>query len=213
MKRLQIPSELVSIVSVTTGEQVYDLSQWLHHDEIAVADAIALAPRRKEWVMARIAAKKLAMSLGMCSDPLDCTIPSRGVAPELRIKGRQSRFHVSISHSHDLAAAAISPDPVGIDIQIRRPIEPRSTRFFLGDEEASLVRPGREDDLVDLWSAKEAALKASGVRLYREVSLQDLSEENGDRSFRFRAGGKDGRVETMWLDHRRVILALALLSR
>lgn len=204
----EIPSRFGAIVEVLSQGDAPDRREWLHRDELAIAQSIRLERRRNQWILARVAAKTLAMSRGLCKDPLECVIPSRGIPPELWINGARSELHLSISHSHDLAAAAIAAEPIGIDIQMRRTIDLRSTRFFLRDEERSLIEAGGEDVLLELWSAKEAALKATGVRLYREVSLQKMHEAEGE-GFRYRAGSMEGRAETVWLDQRQVVLAVA----
>ncbi|MBW3670666.1 MAG: 4'-phosphopantetheinyl transferase superfamily protein [Acidobacteria bacterium] len=212
MKKPEIPSRFTSIVEVLSEDDAPDRLDWLHPDELAVAQSIDLEQRRNQWILARVAAKTLAMKLGLCDHPHDCVVPSRGVPPELWINGSRSLLHLSISHSHELAAAAIDPEPIGVDIQMRRMIDSRATRFFLRDEERLLIGTGGEDVLLELWGAKEAALKAAGVRLYRDVSLQKITE--GDiETFYYRAGSTEGRAETVWLGQRQVVLAVAREKR
>lgn len=212
MKKPEIPSRFASIVEVLSYDDAPDQLDWLHPDELAIARSIDLEQRRHQWILARVAAKTLAMKLGLCDHPHGCVVPSRGVPPELWINGRRSRFHLSISHSHELAAAAIAPEPIGVDIQMRRTIDSRATRFFLQDEERLLIGTGGEDVLLELWGAKEAALKATGVRLYRDVSLQKISDSDVE-AFHYRAGSTEGRAETVWLGEREVVLAVARATR
>lgn len=212
MKKPEIPSRFASIVEVLSDVDARDRIDWLHSDELAIARSIDLQQRRNQWILARVAAKTLAMKLGLCDHPHGCVVPSRGVAPELFINGSRSRLHLSISHSHELAAAAIAREPIGVDIQMRRTIDSRATRFFLQDEERDLIGAGGEDVLLELWGAKEAALKATGVRLYRDVSLQKVIE--GDiEAFHYRAGATEGLAETVWLGEREVVLAVARARR
>ncbi len=207
--KMQVPERLAALVSIVNAGEVSDPVAWLHPSELEIGEQIELERRRSEWMMARIAVKQLAIRLGLCDDPSECVIPSRGIAPALHIHGRSSELHLSISHSAHLAAAAISPAPIGIDIQVRRPVDLRSRRFFLRDDEEDLLLTNDDDQLLELWSAKEAALKAAGVTRYREVSLHAPSVASDGRSFEFQAGSMDGHVETAWLDERRVVLALA----
>lgn len=75
----------------------------------------------------------------------------------------KSDWHISISHSHELAAAVASPHLCGIDIQF---IVPKITRlahkFLCPPEAASIVAEHELDQLHFYWGAKEALYKAYG---------------------------------------------------
>lgn len=78
------------------------------------------------------------------------------------------RFHFSISHCGDFAAAIVSTkNHVGIDIEIPVPTIGRIRNKFLTGEEQqifSLEQEGHEfDKLTILWSAKEAVYKWYGL--------------------------------------------------
>ncbi|MCB0639247.1 MAG: 4'-phosphopantetheinyl transferase superfamily protein [Lewinella sp.] len=77
----------------------------------------------------------------------------------------QTDWHLSISHSHELAAAIASPRLCGIDVQY---IVPKITRLapkFLNGPEAESLEPATElDQLHVYWGAKEALYKAHGRR-------------------------------------------------
>ena len=76
-----------------------------------------------------------------------------------------SNWHISISHSHSLAAAVASPLLCGIDIQF---IVPKITRlahkFLRAEEAASITEKYELDQLHFYWGAKEALYKAYGRR-------------------------------------------------
>jgi len=77
-----------------------------------------------------------------------------------------SSLHVSISHSHHLAAAMLSKQVIGIDIQkIVAKIERLAPRF-LSENELAFIHPGayRIEHLHVCWCAKEALYKAYGKR-------------------------------------------------
>ena len=77
-----------------------------------------------------------------------------------------STQHVSISHSHELAAAIIADEVVGIDIQkVVEKIE-RIAERFLNAEELNFISPSlyRLEQLHVCWCAKEALYKAYGKR-------------------------------------------------
>lgn len=77
----------------------------------------------------------------------------------------KSTYHISISHSHGLAAAIASSHLCGIDIQF---IVPKITRmahkFLCPPEAASIVAETELDQLHFYWGAKEALYKAHGRR-------------------------------------------------
>ena len=77
----------------------------------------------------------------------------------------QSDWHISISHSHELAAAIASPHLCGIDIQFIVPKITRLAHKFLCPPEAASIRSETElDQLHFYWGAKEALYKAHGRR-------------------------------------------------
>lgn len=77
----------------------------------------------------------------------------------------KSEWHISISHSHHLAAAIASPHLCGIDVQF---IVPKITRlahkFLNSPEDASITDAHLLDQLHFYWGAKEALYKAYGRR-------------------------------------------------
>lgn len=78
---------------------------------------------------------------------------------------KNSRFHVSISHTGGLAAAAAHPAPCGIDVQRIVPRIHRLAHKFVGPaEEVQLLADHALTQLHLIWSAKEAMYKAFGRR-------------------------------------------------
>ncbi|MCB9051448.1 MAG: 4'-phosphopantetheinyl transferase superfamily protein [Lewinellaceae bacterium] len=76
-----------------------------------------------------------------------------------------SAYHISISHSHELAAAIAAPMPAGIDIQYLVPRIVRLAPRFLSPEEMASLRPQEHiEQLHVYWGAKEALYKAYGRR-------------------------------------------------
>ena len=104
-------------------------------------------------------------------------IPGPNGKPELAAPW--SGLYTSLSHSHDMIAAAISTGgPVGIDIQYLVPgldAVGMSARFFPPDE-AGYVAAGRDasaraDRFAHLWARKEAVVKAAGGRLWPNLKI------------------------------------------
>ena len=97
---------------------VDDPESWLHADELAIARAFPREKRRREWMLARVAAKMLARRRGLGD-----------VAVE--------RPLISVSHSGPWAAAAIDIAPVGIDVEVVRNISEHAARHFLTSEQTA----------------------------------------------------------------------------
>ncbi|MER6017109.1 4'-phosphopantetheinyl transferase family protein [Streptomyces anulatus] len=109
---------------------------------------------------------------------------------------------VSYSHADGLAAAAVGPGPVGIDVEplTRRPGPLAVLRRLLPEGEVDAARAGPDPGpaLLRLWVRREALFKAGF-----EVGSGARSE----------AGRDDVRL-TAWTDHRRAaVVALAGADR
>jgi 4'-phosphopantetheinyl transferase len=80
-----------------------------------------------------------------------------------RLEG--TSWHISISHSHNLAAAIAAPRSVGIDVQfLVTKIERLAHKFMRPEEMASLHPDKRLEHLHVYWGAKEALYKTYGRR-------------------------------------------------
>ena len=76
---------------------------------------------------------------------------------------KDSDHHISISHSHEMAAAIASPFSVGIDIQYRvEKITRIEHKFLTKAEQHTLIPATKIDQLHIYWGAKEALYKAYG---------------------------------------------------
>lgn len=144
-------------------------------NELAIADSFKLRKRRTEWLQSRYAAKRLALQLGLASDPRDVRVER----PTLVIGGMPSEWFVSVSHSGRHAAAAIDRTPIGIDIQVIRELSDSATHLFLSDEETEAMhRCTLPHAILHFWCAKEAAWKqrSSEFATMRQLPIQLVSE-------------------------------------
>lgn len=140
--------------------------------ELAQARQFKLPKRRDEWLLARAAAKQLALDLGITDDP-------RTLAIE---RPQTAGWYVSLSHSGAYAGAAFARHPIGLDVQVIREIAEWSTHLFLSDGEAAEMRDCKIDQRVlHFWCAKEAAFKrAPDYVTMKQTPLRLLEErENG----------------------------------
>jgi 4'-phosphopantetheinyl transferase len=104
-------------------------------------------------------------------------VPGRHGKPELA--PAWSWLHTSLSHSGDMVAVAVSADrPVGVDVQrlvAGLQAVALSARFFAPDE-AHYVAAGRDaadraDRFAHLWARKEAVVKATGGRMWPNLTI------------------------------------------
>jgi phosphopantetheinyl transferase len=128
----------------------------LREGEEALYNLFVAESRKKQWLAYRLLVKKL-----LEPDEFPVEYDSSG-KPFLA----GSDFHISVTHTDDLAAVIISRHAkVGIDIErIRMRIEKVKDKF-LSEKEALLI--GKERDLEQLtlaWCAKEALYKLYGKR-------------------------------------------------
>jgi 4'-phosphopantetheinyl transferase len=82
--------------------------------------------------------------------------------------------HISITHSHDFSAIAISDEAVGIDIEMQRGKIVRIADKFVNEKELHRLRGFSADDyirkLTVKWGAKEAIFK---IRNEKGISFKD----------------------------------------
>ena len=87
--------------------------------------------------------------------------------------------NISISHTKGFSAIAISPKPVGIDIQdFRDKILNISTKF-INSEEIDLIDPSSIKELTLVWCIKEATYKVHrkpGLDFKGEIKIQSISD-------------------------------------
>lgn len=131
------------------------------------ADRFVFAADRREWICYRASARRiLGHLLGISPDRVDLMIGEAG-KPYVEDSG----LEFNLTHSGGLAALLVSTvGPVGVDMEpLRRGQElleceasfchPDEIRMLASDRET------RATELIRLWTAKEALLKASGCGL------------------------------------------------
>jgi 4'-phosphopantetheinyl transferase len=141
----------------------------------ARARRIAHPAARTRFVVGRVLLRDTVAELDprLASAPLDLEVSPTG---HLAVAGRPD-LHVSVSHTRGLAAAAASAgDDVGIDVEpLNRGDLPPSDVWLTATEERrlrSLAPSARQRELLRLWVAKEAVMKALDGR--REVTRRTI---------------------------------------
>jgi acyl carrier protein len=137
------------------------------------------AARRRSWLVAR---RALRRALGCCDRGVDTsgfTMPNP---------------LVSLTHSAELAIAAVPADPgrvagIGVDVELDRCPDPRTARFFLTAAERRWAGD-RPADLLRLWTVKEALFKADPHNAGTVLTDYVLATPRAGRGLAF---GPDGR--------------------
>lgn len=151
---------------------------WLSDEERACLASFGSEKRRREFIAGRAAARSLLAHRLSC-DPAD--VPLRiaddgavDVMHDGSVMHDASEgppiHHLSIAHSGPHAVAAISGQPVGVDLEEIAPRDAGLERFLMAPDQRGLIEEwpyGRDASLVLAWTLKEAVLKArrSGFRL------------------------------------------------
>jgi 4'-phosphopantetheinyl transferase len=100
--------------------------------------------------------------------------------PELYQNDSSSSLHFSLSHSRSIAVLAVADgNPVGVDVEDVKPIEPEvAESHFSASERSQLTQLQGDAWLLGFyrcWTRKEAILKAEGVGLFRPLDSFDVS--------------------------------------
>ncbi|MGB1586419.1 MAG: SDR family NAD(P)-dependent oxidoreductase, partial [Thermoplasmatota archaeon] len=197
MANVDLPElEGASFAAVPTGE---------HHDGWFTADELATefaaGKRLVEWRAGRLAAKAAAMQMDDSLAPRDVTVVNEdGGKPILHIRGAPVDVCLSLTHRDGLAIAAISQEPLGIDLEV---VEERpQTWLHESFNEAEQPLAASAMGATCLWAAKEAAFKRIGDGLKQALHAWTVQPdgEGGatiagpDATFGVRFYDVDGRV-------------------
>ena len=81
-------------------------------------------------------------------------------------KPQSARIHFNVSHTEGAVALALSPHPVGVDIERIRPVPDDLKRYIATDEEYASIRS--DEDFYRVWTSKESLVKAGGWGVDRQ---------------------------------------------
>lgn len=151
----------------------------LSPDEYKRADSFLIPTTRSRFVYARAKTRQiLARYLG--SDPMSCGSGLRremlsGVC-QSRTSHRTSGCVSNLSHSQDIALLAVADHEVGVDLEHERPARSVIQLASLVLSPLERVRLARltPSDILQVWTRKEAVLKAYGIGLARDPQTLTL---------------------------------------
>ena len=145
----------IGIWEITEPEDFFRTNLMLYPEETNQLDLIK-GKKRVEWLATRL----LIHHMSGRNQRMPFVKDEFG---KPHLKG--SSYKISISHSHDMAAAIAAPFDVGIDIQYLIAKINRIAHKFTRPEERELIKPNTElEHLHVYWGAKEALYKAYGRR-------------------------------------------------
>lgn len=142
--------------------------------------------RRKLFIAARVALKKLSRQIGLASkDTTDSGIETLG-PDRVRPCLAQSNFFCSVSHTDRLVVAVGNTDPIGVDIEVVSAKALRIWHLFMPSKNIDLFPTsgiGPERAATRAWTIKEAAAKAFCLDLseaIREVEIVRVGEHDSE---------------------------------
>ena len=151
------------------------------------ARAEELGPRRrKSFLAARMALKRLARQIGLVSKGTpDSDIETLG--PD-RVKPclAESGLYCSVSHDNRFVVAVGDVHPVGVDIEVVSAKAVRISHLFMPPKNSDFLLSsglGSERAATRAWTIKEAAAKAFGLNLseaIREVEIVLVEEHESE---------------------------------
>lgn len=102
----------------------------------------------------------------------------------------------NLSHSGGWAALAVAEGSrIGVDIEAHRPVEPAVAERFFSPAERAALEPleGKawHRGFFEIWTRKEAFVKALGLGLYRPLDSFDVTLGPGPRLARMAEGGEE----------------------
>ncbi len=167
---------------------------WLSEAERARYHSIKSVPRKEQYLAGHYSIRRLASGMFQCSTS---NWDYQQAASNIRfLRSASPEFpdlHVSISHSGNWLAAAVSPSPIGIDIEgygKSRNWLAIARHIFSESEIAHLEACGPEEleqCFYLYWTMKESSAKQYGLglkkqdtRRLRPVALVETEKETGD---------------------------------
>ncbi|MGW0392078.1 4'-phosphopantetheinyl transferase family protein [Streptomyces sp. NPDC003042] len=129
--------------------------------------------RQAEWVAGRLLAKRLVSeAVAAPADDVEI-LPRDDGSPYVVVGGSpMPAVNVSISHTARHVAAALAPQPVGVDLceTVSAPVVRRVAEHILSPEELSLIGTDRPEAMAGAWALKEAAVKAGRSGIFGDAA-------------------------------------------
>lgn len=179
-------------------EQVQELERTLSEDEKARAMRFHFEKHRRRFIVTRSSLRELlAQYLDLAPQDIKFEYSPKG---KPFLAGQQLQFNVS--HSHELALYGFARSRrIGVDLEQIRPVkdlEQLAARFFCPSEAEilqALSGPEKETAFFQIWTAKEAYLKAIGEGLAGGLDRVEVSLASGQVQKFLRLAGDERAAE------------------
>jgi 4'-phosphopantetheinyl transferase len=166
---------------------VEELGRRLSHDEVQKAARFRFSRDSRRYTVTRGALRTLlARYLDVPPDALRFQYGQEG-KPALE-PGHESDVQFNVAHSHELALLAVTRRrAVGVDLEYRRPLADAGqiARRFFSPQEVAALRAAPQDNrssiFFQIWTRKEAFIKATGKGLSQPLSSFDVLAATGER--------------------------------
>ena len=160
--------------------------EWLDEPEIQRSHRYLVELPRRQFTLCRAALRALLVQRLDCPNRALRFGEGRRGKPFALVGNQRSRVSFNVSHSGDHGMIAIAPGGrLGVDIEVRsvrKTIDQLIETLLTGVEKSQLLdmdsdrRIGR---FYDLWTAKEALVKANGLGHAIDVAKLDLAKSVG----------------------------------
>ena len=185
-------------------EQLQKTLPTLSVDELARAKRFKFDQHRNRFIAGRGALRAiLGRSLGASPAALRFEYQANG-KPELAREFASAGIHFNLAHTEDLALVAVTRiGVVGVDVEGVRPIKNADelvARFFSPRENELFQKVSNAEKpaaFFNLWTRKEALLKATGEGITRSLSLVEVSFLPGEAA-RLLAVSGDAEKAAQW---------------
>lgn len=182
VKSVKIPelsNEQESLMIVYGSDYQSDslaLKEILSTQELAYSERLVNEDQKKTWLSCR-ATLRLILGAYLNKRPFDVEL-RKGQFGKLYLSG--SNLFFNVSHSHDAFLLGFCfGGRIGIDIEILNGSEdlPSMVKYAFSEIEAQYCRNGENPErFVEIWTSKEALLKAAGVGMVDCLTLITVSE-------------------------------------
>lgn len=153
---------------------------WLSPAELARAARFRHEADAQRYRVAHAALRGLlAQRLHVPPGALDFATDDQGKPQLLPLADDNALWHFNLSHAAELVAVALARTPVGIDVEREVPMEQQAfaQANFTAREQARLHADGDVPaTFFQLWTAKEAVLKACGLGLRLDMRHVDVAD-------------------------------------
>jgi 4'-phosphopantetheinyl transferase len=90
------------------------------------------------------------------------------------------QYEFSMTHTHHAVAAAVSEQPVGVDVERIKGVDLSIANRIFSDREVALLNtaPDKRFSFLEIWTKKEALIKKRGTGLTNDLSSFDTTSSS-----------------------------------